>query len=177
MAGKGEIMVTKKVSAEQTTENSIAIIRVFDTPPNIVFKSWTDPECVKQWFSPKSFTTPYCSIDLRVGGECLLCMRSAEGKDYWSKGVFREIIEPKLIIRTDTFSDEKGNIVSPKQYGMNNWPDETIVQVNFADYAGRTKLTIQHYPIEPGEERDMCRQGWNECLDKLADYLAEEEEP
>ena len=60
------------------------------------------------------FTTPYCSIDLRVGGVCRLCMRSPEGKDFWSKGVFREIIEPHLIVCTDTFSDEKGNIVSPK---------------------------------------------------------------
>jgi uncharacterized protein YndB with AHSA1/START domain len=165
---------TQSSTTQQVSEKSLVITRDFDAPRTFVFKCWTGPDHIKQWFSPKGFTTPYCSIDLRVGGECLLCMRSAEGKDYWSKGVFREIIEPKLIIRTDTFSDEKGNIVSPRQYGMNNWPDETIIQVNFADYAGRTKITIQHYPIEPGEERDMCQRGWNECLDKLADYLDRE---
>ena len=42
--------------------------------------------------------------------------------------------------------------------------------------AGRN-LRFRHYPLEPCKERDMCQQGWNECLDKLADYLAEEEEP
>jgi uncharacterized protein YndB with AHSA1/START domain len=168
---------TQNQSVSQTTEHSIVITRVFDTPPELVFKSWTEPERVKQWFSPKGFTTPHCTIDLHVGGIYHLCMRSPEGREYWSKGVYREIIEPKLIVRTDTFSDEKGNIVSPKQYGLNNWPDETIVLVNFANYAGRTKLTIRHSSIKPSEERDMCQQGWNECLDKLADYLGEKEEP
>jgi uncharacterized protein YndB with AHSA1/START domain len=98
-------------------------------------------------------------------------MLSPEGRYFWSKGIFSKIIEPHRIVRTDSFSDENGNIISPKEYGLKYWPDETIVTVNFTDYAGITKLTVQHWPVPPGKEHDMCEQGWNECLDKLADYL------
>ena len=167
---------TRNNSVEQIAEKSLVITRDFYAPPAFVFRCWTEPDHVKQWFSPKGFTTPYCSIDLRVGGVYRLCMRSPEGKNSWSKGVFREIIEPYRLVYTDAFSDEEGNIVPPRQYGMDNWPDETVITVNFTEQAGWTKLTLRHSPIEPCKERDMCQQGWNECLDKLADYLAEEQE-
>ncbi len=164
----------KNKSEQQILQHSIVITRDFDAPPKLLFKYWTEPEYVKKWFSPKGFTVPYYKSDLRVGGESIVCMRSPEGKEFWSKGIYREIIEPYRIVRTDAFCDEKGNIVSPKHYGMDNWPQETIVTVNFTEQAGRTRVMIQHGPVEPSKERDMCVQGWNECLDKLSDYLKKE---
>jgi uncharacterized protein YndB with AHSA1/START domain len=161
-------------SDKQTLEHSIVITRDFDAPPALVFKCWTEPDRIKQWFSPKGFTTPHCTSDLRVGGECIVCMRSPEGKEFWSKGIYREIIEPYRIVRTDEFCDEKGNHVSPEKYGMPNWPDETTVTANFTEQAGRTRIKIQHSPVKPSKERDMCQQGWNECLDKLDEYLKKE---
>ncbi len=161
--------------ATATAQRELLITRVFDAPRSLVFKAWTQPDRVMQWWSPKSFTSTFCTIDLRVGGVCRHCMRSPEGKDYWSKGVYREIVEPSRIVCTDAFSDEKGNIVSPKQYGLNDWPDETLITATFDDYAGKTKLTLKHSPVPVSKETDMCRQGWNECLDKLADYLAKEQ--
>ncbi len=41
------------------------------------------------------FTSPVSRIDLRVGGEYQSCMRSPDGKDFWSKGIFREIVAPE----------------------------------------------------------------------------------
>ena len=165
---------TENKSDQQTIENSIVITRDFNVPSKTVFKCWSDPEKVKQWFSPKGFTTPYFDHDFRVGGISHVCMRGPDGKEYWSKGVYIEIIEPYRIVRTDTFSDEKGNTVSPREYGLENWPDETIVKANFSEHAGRTRLTLQHYPVQPSKEREMCQQGWNGCLDKLDDYLKKE---
>ena len=49
-----------------------------------------------------------------------------------------------------------------------------MIEITFDEQADKTRLTLQHYPINPGKDRDMCRQGWNESLDKLADYLAKE---
>jgi uncharacterized protein YndB with AHSA1/START domain len=165
------MLKTKSTSTKKTEKQSLVIKRILNASPAIVFKAWTEPKQVMQWFSPKGFTTPHCTIDLRVGGVCHLCMRSPQGVYFWSKGIFREIIEPHLIVRTDCFSDENGNIVPAKEYGMKDWPDETIVTVNFVEYAGKTKLTVKHAPVPQSPERDMCEQGWNECLDKLADYL------
>jgi NADPH:quinone reductase len=167
---------TKHKYPQQATEAALVIARVFDAPRSLIFNAWTQPERLKHWWSPKGWTCPVSRIDLRPGGSYLNCMRSPEGKDYWSRGVYREIVEPERIVCTDSFADEKGNVVSPQQYGMSaEWPTEALIEATFTEHDGRTELTLHHSPIKPGRERDMCRQGWNECLDKLADYLAKEQ--
>ncbi|MCX6832633.1 MAG: SRPBCC domain-containing protein, partial [candidate division Zixibacteria bacterium] len=76
-----------------TKDRNFAITRVFDAPRDLVFKAWTEPERVASWWGPNRFTMPVCKIDLRPGGVFHYCMRSPDGKDYWGKGVYREIIE------------------------------------------------------------------------------------
>ena len=159
----------KGTSVDQT----LVLTRVFDAPRIQVFNAWTQPEQMKQWWGPKGFTCPVCKIDLHPGGQYLNCMRSPEGKDYWSKGIYQEIEEPQKIVCTDSFADEKGNFVSPEDYGMSSdWPREALVIVIFTEHAGKTRLMLQHAPIKPGRECDMCQQGWSESLEKLAEYLA-----
>ncbi|MBI5252637.1 MAG: SRPBCC domain-containing protein [Desulfomonile tiedjei] len=73
-------------------ETELTITSVFDAPLDLLWKAWTDPEYVVKRWGPKFFTAPFCGIDLRVGGKYLNCMRSHDGNDYWSTGVYREII-------------------------------------------------------------------------------------
>jgi len=54
------------------------------------------------------------------------------------------------------------------------WPTEALITVTLAEHAGKTRLTLQHAPLPQGEERTLCRQGWEESFDKLADYPARE---
>jgi hypothetical protein len=68
--------------ATNTCEDEIVITRLFDAPRDPVWRVWTKPEFVMQWWGPKNYTSPSCKIDLRVGGSYLYCMRSPEGKDY-----------------------------------------------------------------------------------------------
>jgi uncharacterized protein YndB with AHSA1/START domain len=153
----------------------LVITRVFDTPRELVFKAWTEPERLKRWWGPKGFSTPYCKIDLRPGGVFFYCMRSPDGLDVWVKGVFREIVVPERIVLTDAFADAEGNVVPPTHYGMSpEWPLETLLTVTFEEHAGgkKTKLTLRHAGIPPGAERDGAQQGWLETVDRLAEYLA-----
>ena len=155
------------------SEQDLMITRTFDAPRELVWKAWTDPERVKRWWGPKGFTAPFCKIDLRVGGVSLYCMRSPDGKDYWSTGVYREIFKPERIVYTDSFADERGNVVPATHYGMSaDFPLEMLVTVTFEEHEGRTKLTLTHAGIPSGADRDGARQGWNESLDKLAEHLA-----
>ncbi|MGA2160639.1 MAG: SRPBCC domain-containing protein [Methanoregula sp.] len=152
----------------------LIITRLFDAPREIVWKAWTDPGAVMQWWGPKNFTSPSCRIDLRVGGSYLYCMRSPEGKDYWSTGVFREITKPEKIVCTDSFADEKGNVVPATYYGMSpDFPAEMLMTVTFDVQAGRTRLTLRHTGLPPGGMLDQTRAGWNESLDKFAGVVAQ----
>ncbi len=154
--------------------NEITITRVFDAPRELVWKAWTEPERVMRWWGPKGFTAPVCRIDLREGGKYLNAMRSPEGKDYWSKGIYREVAAPERLVMTDSFADEKGNTVPASYYGMSpDWPEELLVTVTFEEQDGKTKLTLKHSGLTgmSDTDRDDMRQGWSESFDKLAESL------
>ncbi len=149
------------------------ITRVLDAPRELVWRAWTEPERVKCWWGPKDFTAPTARIDLRVGGYYLYAMRSPEGQDFWSTGVYREIVEPERIVATDSFADANGNVVPASQYGMTgDWPLELLVTVAFEEADGKTRLTLRHEGLPAGEQREMAGYGWNESLDKLEGCLA-----
>jgi len=150
---------TRTSDTTNAVEQKIIITRVFDAARERVFKAWTEPERVMRWWGPNGFTAPFCKIDLRPGGIFHNCMRSPE---------------PERIVCTDSFSDEAGNLVPPTRYGMSaDWPAEALITVTFAEHDGKTKFTLQHaVRSAPASERDQCRQGWSESLDRLAGYLA-----
>ncbi|MGB9929088.1 MAG: SRPBCC family protein [Methanosarcina sp.] len=159
-------------SNQKTGDQELVITRVFDAPRNLVWKVWTEPEHVMEWWGPKGFTAPVIKTDFRVGGKSLLCMRSPEGEDYWSTGVYREIVEQEKIVTTDSFSDAQGNVVPASHYGMSgDWPLELLVTATFEEDKGKTKLTLRHEGFPDRENRDLAKAGWNESLDKFAEYL------
>lgn len=157
----------------ETTERTFEITRLLDAPPETVFAAWTDPRQVRRWWGPNGFTTPVAKIDLRPGGTWHYCMRAPDGRDYWCKGVYGEIIPNQRIVSSDFFSDEAGNKVSPTQYGMSaEWPSEMQVTVTFADEAGKTRLNVRQGVSERLARDNGAVQGWTETLDRLAAHLA-----
>lgn len=162
-------MTMKNSSA---TEQTLVITRMFDAPRELVFKAWTDPEMFMQWWGTKPFTSPLCKMDLRVGGKYLACMRSPEGQDIYSTGVYREIVPPARLVFTDSFSDEQGNVVPGSHYGMDDdFPLEMLVTVTFEDVGGKTKLTVTQDGLPVGEHGELTQQGWNGSFDKLAEVV------
>ena len=159
-------------------DNVLKIERIFDAPRELVWKAWSDPELYKKWWGPKIFTAPVIKIDFRVGGKFLGCMRGIagdfSGKDFWSTGTYKEIVPMEKIVVTDSFSDEKGNIVSSEHYGMKGMPLEMLVTVTFEEMPdGKTKMTLKHEGIKdiPDEHRKGMDQGWKESFDKLAEHV------
>ena len=156
--------VTQRDTALQ---NDIVINRVFDLPINKVWRAWTEAEEFKKWWGPKDFTCPSSKMEAKVGGKYLNCMRGPDGKEYWSTGEVKELIPERKLVVTDSFSDEKGNIISAADMGMTgNWPKELLITVYFEEADGATKLKLRHEGI-PAEMREECIKSWNESLDKL----------
>lgn len=153
-------------------KNELTITRVFDAPREKVWKAWTAPEEVKKWWGPKNFTAPVSKIDLRVGGKYLSCMRGPDGKDYWSTGVYRELVPMERIVVTDSFADEKGNVVPASHYGMTgDFPLELLVTVTFEQLGNKTKMVLRHEGIPSGMMRELTETGWSESFDKLAESI------
>jgi uncharacterized protein YndB with AHSA1/START domain len=153
-------------------KDELIITRIFDAPRELAWKAWTDPELFKSWWGPKNFTAPVSKIDLRVGGIYLYCMRGPDGKDYWGTGVYREIVPMERLVLTDSFADEKGNVVPASHYGMaGDWPQELLVTVTFEEIGGKTKMTLRHEGIPAGMMRELTETGWSESFDKLAESI------
>ncbi len=170
--GRRTRMAERSNAPTTSTERELVIERVFDAPPELVWKAWTEPERMMRWWGPNGFTVPVCKIDFRVGGRVLFCMRSPEGQDYWNTGTYEEIVPLERIVYSDSFADEHGNVVPATHYGMStDFPLEMRVTVTFEEVAGKTKMTLRHAGLPAGENRDMAGQGWNESFDKLAESL------
>jgi len=157
-------MVTQKT-------RDLTITRIFDAPLERVWQAWTDPEQLKRWWGPQDFTAPVIQLDLRVGGKYLFCMRGPDGKDYWSTGTIQEIVPLERLVFTDSFADEKGNIVPASYYGMSNIPEVLKVTVIFERLPGKTKMTLVHAGFPPSEDREMAGLGWNQSFDKMVNVL------
>ncbi len=163
---------------DDSNEQDLVITRIFDAPRQLVWKAWSKPEMLMKWWGPKDFTCPAARIDFRVGGKYHVAMHGPKGsdfdKDLWSTGIYKEIMPIEKIVATDSFADEKGNIVPSIHYGMAGFPLEMLVTVTFEDYEGtKTKMTLIHSGIENISEADRnnMEQGWNQSFDKLAGIL------
>jgi uncharacterized protein YndB with AHSA1/START domain len=98
-------------------------------------------------------------------------MRSPEGQDFWSTGVYREIVAPERLVCSDSFADAAGNVVPATHYGMGpDFPLELKVTVTFEEIDGKTRMTLRHEGFPP-DTVEMCTEGWNQSFDKLAESL------
>jgi uncharacterized protein YndB with AHSA1/START domain len=154
-------MDARSSAATESADRVLEIERIFDAPRSLVFKAWTEPEHLVHWYGPRGFTLRSCKLDLRPGGSWRSCMLSLEGREYWVKGVYREIVEPERLVFTYAHENQDGTVVH-----------ETLVTVTFAEQRGKTKLTLRQAIFESVKERDSHRGGWNSSLDRLVEYLA-----
>lgn len=146
-------------------ERTVSLVRVFDAPRSRVFDAWTRAEHLARWFSPKGFTVPACEADARPGGVFRLCMRSPDGREYWMRGAFSEVVVPERLVIAAAADDERG--IERIQ---------TVSTVTFAAQGGKTKLTLRATAggdgAEAGAMLDGMEQGWTETIGRLAAHLA-----
>ncbi|MDV6236709.1 SRPBCC domain-containing protein [Leptospira ellisii] len=158
----------------RTPPGELVLTRIFDAPRALVYKVWTEPKHVAQWFGPREYTNPVCEIDLRVGGKYRYVMRSPEGIDYPVTGVFLEIVENERIVHTDVVEEHPAewleflhqNLKDPE-----NTSTDSKVTVTFEDVGERTKVTIVT-GFQSDEVRDVFRkmgmiEGWTQSLEKF----------
>ena len=152
----------------------MVVTRVFDAPRDLVWKAWTDPKYVMQWWGPKGFTAPVCKMDFRVGGKSLLCMKAPDGQEFWNVCEYHEIVPHEKIVSLMYFADSEGNRIEPAHLGIDHQAIDGAFDVTlFEDLGdGRTKLTfIGNEPAESAK-RSGQMEGWNQILDKVAAVVA-----
>jgi uncharacterized protein YndB with AHSA1/START domain len=148
-------------STHQPADRILVITRVFDAPRSLVFEAWTTKEHLDQWCAPRGFTIPQSGGEFRPGGPWRSCMRAPDGTEYRLRGTYREIVQDELLVFTHAWEEADGTL-----------GPETIVTVRFTDENGKTRLTFEQGPFQSIEARDGHKGGWTECLERLAEHIA-----
>jgi uncharacterized protein YndB with AHSA1/START domain len=115
------------------------ISRVFDAPRDPVWKRFTEPERMRQWWGPKGFNVLASKIDLRPGGTYHYGMETPNGQSMWGKFVYREIVPQGRLVFINSFSDEKGG--TTRHPGHADWPLEMLMRVVHNERAAKTRPT------------------------------------
>jgi uncharacterized protein YndB with AHSA1/START domain len=161
------------------SSKDFVISRVFDAPRDLVWKAFTEPEHMRQWWGPKGFKVIASKMDLRVGGTYHYGLESPDGKPMWGKFVYREITPPERLVFISSFSDENAGVTRHPM--APNWPLEMLSTFTFEEQpGGKTKFTVRWTPYNATEEetkvfeagRDGMTQGWSGTMEQLAAYLA-----
>src|SRR5579862_9504059 len=89
----------------EESKKELTLTRIYDAPVALVWKAWTDPKLVAQWWGPQGFTAPVCEVEVIVGGKINIEMEDSEGlikkgSRYPMTGEFKEVDEEKRLVFT-----------------------------------------------------------------------------
>lgn len=135
----------------------LLIKRSFDAPRQLVFKVWTDPKHLAQWWGPRGFTTEIHEMDVRPGGVWRYSMRGPDGRDYPFDGVYVEVVEPERLVFDGSIHESLDQRV---------W-----TEVTFADQRGKTEVTVRQFFSFESDATRGASIGWNQQLDRLQEFL------
>ena len=81
-----------------TANRAISVKKNLNAPIDVVWKAWTDPEQIANWWGPNGFTNTITKMEIKPEGEWDLVMHGPDGTDYINKSIFKEIIKHKKIV-------------------------------------------------------------------------------
>lgn len=147
--------------------HELSVSRLIDAPPNKVFRAWTEPRWLMQWWGPHGMTTPECELQLWVGGLLRLRMRAPDGSEHVSQGLFLDITAPRRLVFTDAFGP--GWVPSNRAF--------VTTVACFDDEHGRTRHTARAWHWSAADcrthEQMGFHQGWGESLDRLVEVVTQ----
>ncbi|HPJ29832.1 MAG TPA: SRPBCC family protein [Methanothrix sp.] len=148
------------IIAEPGKQN-VLITRVFDAPRDLVFRAFTDPDLIPEYWGPRDLTTAVREMEVGSGGLWRFIQRDLDGNEYAFHGVYHQVLPPERLVYTLEFEGMPGNVL--------------LETVRFEEMEGRTKMTISSV-FQTVEDRDDAVQsgmgeGASESMDRFAELL------
>jgi uncharacterized protein YndB with AHSA1/START domain len=152
-------------AADDYLGREFVITREYKAPRETVFRAWTDPKQVVQWWGPRGFTNPVCEWEAKPGKAIYVVMRGPNGAEYPMGGEFREVVAPERLVFTSGALDEKRNLLF-----------EFLHTVTLVERGGKTKLTITSVVTRTtagaGRYIGGFEAGMTQSLVRLGEYMA-----
>jgi uncharacterized protein YndB with AHSA1/START domain len=148
------------MAAKPAEKTSLEIKRFINAPSARVYKAWTDPAQLREWWGPEGVRTRNLTADLRVGGKYRWDLTTPEGEEMSAFGEYLELVPGKKIVFTWKWDDDEV------------WQNRSsLVTVELFDRDGGTELLFKHEQLPSEESRDRHTEGWNSILDRLEQFV------
>lgn len=148
-------------------DRELTLTRDIDVPRDKLWRCWTEPELIKQWFTPKPWKTVDAVMDVRPGGSTVITMESPEGSRFPNPGLYLEVVPNERLVFTDAFTAAWEPSEKPFMTGI----------LTFEDLGGgRTRYTavVRHWTTTDREQHEAMgfHEGWGKATDQLAELAA-----
>jgi len=148
----------------------VKVTKVFDAAVEDVWKLWTEPEYVKQWWGPDKFTCPVAEIHFKEGSTSLVCMKASQdlgGASHYSIWKYTRIVPLESIEFIQNLADEKGNKKKPTELGMPaDFPEDVRTEVIFRQLGkDKTEMTVTEY-ADFGQMSHFAQLGLDQSMGK-----------
>ena len=151
------------MSTPSTNGHPLMIERTLKAPRLNIWRCWTEPELLKQWFCPKPWSVSVANLDVRPGGASDIVMNGPNGEVAPNPGQYLEVIPGERLVFTDAFvGDWKPGASKPFMVGEITMED---------DPAGGTRYTARalHWSAEDMATHEQMgfRAGWTIATEQL----------
>ncbi|MGN6695491.1 MAG: SRPBCC family protein [Aquihabitans sp.] len=150
-------------------ELDLELVREIDVAPELVWRAWTEPELIKQWFAPAPWSISDASVDLRPGGAMSMTMQSPEGEAYPNTGCYLEVVPNERLVWTESMDPG----FRPKAADL---PLTAILELEPLPNGGtRYRAVALHQdPAGVKQHEEMgFHEGWGAALDQLVALMSQ----
>lgn len=143
--------------------HELTLSRHIAAPRVAVWRCWTEPELIKQWFTPRPWTTPVVEIDLRPGGASYMLFRGPNGEEFPNRGIYLEVVPQQRLVFTDAYVEAWVPSAEPFMTAIATFADE--------DGGTRYEARVRHWSQEAMQRHaDMgFHDGWGKAAEQLED--------
>lgn len=153
---------------ERDPKKDLVLERTVDVAPELVWKAWTTPEHIVNWFTPKPWETTACEIDLRPGGTFSTTMRSPEGQDYPNLGCYLEVVPNERLV----WSSALGPGFRP-QDDPEGFPFTAIISIQPEGSGTKYTAVAIHGEADDAKAHEEMGfyDGWGTVVDQMVAYI------
>jgi len=151
---------------DATTLHELVLTRLINVPRAKLFRCWTEPALITQWFTPPPWKTIAAEVDVRAGGSSCITMQGPDGTKVPNLGIYLEVVKNERLVFTDAYTSA---------WEPSDKPFMTVT-VTFEEEAGKTRYTARarHWTVADREQHEQMgfHVGWGICADQLAALAA-----
>lgn len=142
-------------------DRELVLSRLIDVPREKLWRCWTEPKLIVQWFTPPPWKTVHAETDVRPGGASYIVMKGPDGQEMPNRGVYLDVVKHERLVFTDAYTRAWEPSAKPFFTGI----------LTFENQGGKTLYTARarHWTAEDRDAHDKMgfHQGWGIATDQL----------